>query len=57
MKAVPTVNSRWHDDALEMFDDINIGIGTALGDKGLVVPVVHRGIRCRCSASPRGCRS
>ncbi|MGK9232829.1 2-oxo acid dehydrogenase subunit E2 [Inquilinus limosus] len=42
MKAVPTVNSRWHDDALEVFDDINIGIGTALGDKGLVVPVVHR---------------
>ncbi|WP_221938833.1 dihydrolipoamide acetyltransferase family protein [Mycobacterium sp. KBS0706] len=42
MKAVPTVNSRWHDDALEVFDDIGIGIGTALGDKGLVVPVVHR---------------
>ncbi|MGK9166346.1 2-oxo acid dehydrogenase subunit E2 [Inquilinus limosus] len=42
MRAVPTVNSRWHDDALEVFDDINIGIGTALGDKGLVVPVVHR---------------
>ncbi|MGO1079472.1 dihydrolipoamide acetyltransferase family protein [Inquilinus sp. CA228] len=42
MKAVPTVNSRWHDDALEVFDDVGIGIGTALGDKGLVVPVVHR---------------
>jgi 2-oxoglutarate dehydrogenase E2 component (dihydrolipoamide succinyltransferase) len=42
MKAVPTVNSRWHDDALEVFDDVNIGIGTALGEKGLVVPVVHR---------------
>ncbi|HEY9343805.1 MAG TPA: dihydrolipoamide acetyltransferase family protein [Inquilinus sp.] len=42
MKAVPAVNSRWHDDALEVFDDIGIGIGTALGDKGLVVPVVHR---------------
>jgi len=42
MKAVPTVNSRWHDDALEVFDDIGIGIGTALGDNGLVVPVVHR---------------
>jgi 2-oxoglutarate dehydrogenase E2 component (dihydrolipoamide succinyltransferase) len=42
MKAVPTVNSRWHDDALEVFDDIGIGVGTALGDKGLVVPVVHR---------------
>jgi len=42
MKAVPVVNSRWHDDALEIFDDVNLGVGTALGDKGLVVPVVHR---------------
>jgi len=42
MRAVPTINSQWHDDRLELFDDINIGIGTALGDKGLVVPVVHR---------------
>ncbi len=42
MKAVPIVNSRWHDDFVEVFDDVNIGVGTALGDKGLVVPVVHR---------------
>lgn len=42
MKAVPVVNSRWHDDFVEVFDDVNIGIGTALGDKGLIVPVVHR---------------
>lgn len=42
MKAVPVVNSRWHDDALEIFDDVNVGVGTALGEKGLVVPVVHR---------------
>ena len=42
IQAVPTVNSRWHEDSLEIFADINIGIGTALGDKGLVVPVVHR---------------
>ena len=42
MQAVPVVNSRWHDDVLEIFDDVNIGVGTALGDKGLVVPVVHR---------------
>ena len=41
MKAVPEVNSRWHDDALEVFDDIHIGVGTALGDKGLVVPVIR----------------
>jgi 2-oxoglutarate dehydrogenase E2 component (dihydrolipoamide succinyltransferase) len=42
MKAVPTVNSRWHEDYLEVFDDVNIGVGTALGDKGLIVPVVRR---------------
>lgn len=42
MRAVPEVNSRWHEDALETFDDINIGVGISLGDKGLVVPVIHR---------------
>jgi 2-oxoglutarate dehydrogenase E2 component (dihydrolipoamide succinyltransferase) len=42
MAAAPAVNSRWHDDALEVFEDINIGVGTALADKGLIVPVVHR---------------
>ncbi|MBB3544317.1 2-oxo acid dehydrogenase subunit E2 [Rhizobium sp. BK399] len=42
MRAVPEVNSRWHDDHLEIFDDLNIGIGVALGDSGLVVPVIHR---------------
>ncbi len=42
MREVPAVNSRWHDDCLEIFDDVNIGIGTALGDKGLVVPVIHK---------------
>ncbi|WP_454818477.1 dihydrolipoamide acetyltransferase family protein [Labrys neptuniae] len=42
MRAVPQVNSHWHDDALEIFGDVNIGIGTALDDKGLVVPVIHQ---------------
>jgi 2-oxoglutarate dehydrogenase E2 component (dihydrolipoamide succinyltransferase) len=41
MAAAPAVNSRWHADALELFEDINIGVGTALGDQGLVVPVIH----------------
>lgn len=40
MHTVPIVNSQWHDDAVEVFNDINIGIGTALGNKGLIVPVV-----------------
>ena len=42
MKIAPSINSQWHDDHLDVFDDINIGVGTALGDKGLVVPVVRQ---------------
>ena len=42
MKAAPAINARWHDDRLDIFTDINIGIGTALGDRGLVVPVVQK---------------
>lgn len=42
MKVAPAINSRWYDDRLDIYDDINIGIGTALGDKGLVVPVVRQ---------------
>lgn len=39
---VPEVNAKFHQDALEIFSDINIGVGTALGDSGLVVPVVQQ---------------
>ena len=42
LQAVPEVNSRWHDDALEVFEDVNIGVATALGKAGLIVPVIHR---------------
>lgn len=42
MKAAPAVNGRWYDDRIEISDDVNIGIGTALGDKGLIVPVIKR---------------
>lgn len=42
MQAAPTINSRWFDDRLELYDDVGIGIGTALGEKGLVVPVVKQ---------------
>lgn len=43
--AVPEVNARFHADALEVFDDLNIGIGTALGADGLVVPVMRQAQR------------
>ncbi|MGH7516353.1 MAG: dihydrolipoamide acetyltransferase family protein [Gemmatimonadales bacterium] len=42
LQAVPEVNSRWHDDALELFEDCNIGVATALPQGGLIVPVIHR---------------
>ena len=42
LQAVPEVNSRWHDDALELFDDCNIGVATALPKGGLILPVIHR---------------
>lgn len=40
IREVPEINSRWHDDALEIFESIHVGVGTALEDKGLVVPVL-----------------
>lgn len=42
MKVAPAVNGRWFDDRIEIYDDVNIGIGTALGEKGLIVPVIHK---------------
>ncbi|HEY4116012.1 MAG TPA: 2-oxo acid dehydrogenase subunit E2 [Rhizomicrobium sp.] len=42
MTAAPAVNGRWFDDRIDIYDDVNIGIGTALGEKGLIVPVIHR---------------
>jgi 2-oxoglutarate dehydrogenase E2 component (dihydrolipoamide succinyltransferase) len=42
MKVAPAVNGRWFDDRIEIYDDVNIGIGTALGEKGLIVPVIRK---------------
>jgi len=41
IRAVPEVNARWHEDSLEIFDSIDIGVGTAVQDKGLIVPVIR----------------
>jgi len=41
IQKVPQVNSRWFDEHLEVFHHINMGIGTALGDQGLIVPVLR----------------
>lgn len=42
LQAVPEVNSRWHEDALELFEDCNIGIATAIPGGGLILPVILR---------------
>ncbi len=41
------VNATFHSDALELHADVNIGVGTALGNKGLIVPVIHRAQRLK----------
>lgn len=42
LQAVPEVNATFHADSLEIFNDCNVGVGTALGNEGLIVPVIHR---------------
>jgi 2-oxoglutarate dehydrogenase E2 component (dihydrolipoamide succinyltransferase) len=37
----PEVNATFTADALELHRQVNIGVGTALGNKGLIVPVIH----------------
>jgi 2-oxoglutarate dehydrogenase E2 component (dihydrolipoamide succinyltransferase) len=40
MAVAPAINGRWEKDRIAVSPTINIGVGTALGEKGLVVPVV-----------------
>jgi 2-oxoglutarate dehydrogenase E2 component (dihydrolipoamide succinyltransferase) len=42
LRAHREINATFHPDALELHADVNIGVGTALGNKGLIVPVIHR---------------
>ena len=40
MAVAPAINGRWESDRIAISPAVNIGVGTALGDRGLVVPVV-----------------
>lgn len=40
VKVVPEINSQLHDSEIEIFDDVNIGVGVATDDGGLIVPVI-----------------
>jgi 2-oxoglutarate dehydrogenase E2 component (dihydrolipoamide succinyltransferase) len=41
MAVAPAINGRWEEDRIAVSPTINVGVGTALGEKGLVVPVVR----------------
>lgn len=40
LKACPEVNSCWTEEGIRRYRSINLGIATALGDEGLIVPVI-----------------
>ncbi|HEX6784929.1 MAG TPA: 2-oxo acid dehydrogenase subunit E2, partial [Sphingomicrobium sp.] len=40
MAVAPAINGRWEKDRIANSPTIDVGVGTALGEKGLVVPVV-----------------
>ena len=41
VRSVPEANSRWSEDAIELYDTINVGVATALEGGGLIVPVLR----------------
>lgn len=41
IRAVPEANARWTDDAILVHERIDIGVGTALEGRGLIVPVIR----------------
>jgi 2-oxoglutarate dehydrogenase E2 component (dihydrolipoamide succinyltransferase) len=40
MAVAPAINGRWESDRIAVSPTVDIGVGTALGEKGLIVPVV-----------------
>jgi 2-oxoglutarate dehydrogenase E2 component (dihydrolipoamide succinyltransferase) len=40
MAIAPAINGRWENDRIAISPTVDVGVGTALGEKGLVVPVV-----------------
>jgi 2-oxoglutarate dehydrogenase E2 component (dihydrolipoamide succinyltransferase) len=42
LRAHREVNATFTQEAMQLHADVNIGVGTALGTKGLIVPVIHR---------------
>ena len=42
LREQPELNASFEEDALVLHADCNVGVGTALGSGGLIVPVIHR---------------
>ena len=40
LKAYPIVNSSWSEGGIQLHSQINLGMATALGEEGLIVPVI-----------------
>ena len=40
LKAYPLVNSSWSEEGVRIFNAINVGMAVALGEDGLIVPVI-----------------
>jgi 2-oxoglutarate dehydrogenase E2 component (dihydrolipoamide succinyltransferase) len=41
LRTVPEANARWSENAILLNERLDIGVATALGDRGLVVPVIR----------------
>jgi 2-oxoglutarate dehydrogenase E2 component (dihydrolipoamide succinyltransferase) len=41
LRTVPEANARWSENAILLNEHFDIGVATALGDRGLVVPVIR----------------
>ncbi len=54
IRAVPEANSRWTDTALEIYDAIHVGVGTAVEGSGLVAPVLRDAQALDLFATARG---
>jgi 2-oxoglutarate dehydrogenase E2 component (dihydrolipoamide succinyltransferase) len=42
LKVFPLVNSSWAEEGIRIHPQIHLGLATALGEEGLIVPVIHR---------------
>ena len=42
LSATPKMNASWTDEGIFSYDDVNIGMAVALGEAGLIVPVIQK---------------